>query len=144
MSLIRTNYRGFMMTSTLNWDNYPNFKPRELACKHCGEEGIKPEIMAILQSIRTITGSPMFISSGYRCVKHPVEHMKEKKGEHTLGYAVDIICFGEQAIKIIELAIGLGVKRIGVHQKGATSGRFVHLGVADRFDLSFPRSIWTY
>lgn len=130
--------------STINWNEYPNFSPKELACKHCGDEGITPEIMSILQRIRTHMESPVFVSSGYRCVKHPVEQEKDKPGEHTLGMAVDIICFGERALKIIKLAQDIGVKRIGVHQKGRVSGRFVHIGIGNRYKLDFPAEIWTY
>lgn len=130
--------------STIKWDDYPNFSPKELACKHCGAEGITSEIMDILQTIRTKLGQPVFISSGYRCVKHPVEQEKDKPGEHAYGMAVDIICHGARALQIIEIAQSLGVRRIGVHQKGQTSGRFVHLGVADKHNLSFPVALWTY
>lgn len=130
--------------STINWANYPNFAPHELACKHCGAEGITAEMMDIMQSIRASMAQPIFISSGYRCVKHPVEQEKDKPGEHTLGMAVDIICYGARALRIIELAQQRNVKRIGVHQKGNPNGRFVHIGIADRYKLEFPAALWTY
>ena len=130
--------------STINWADYPNFSAKELACKHCGAEGITPEIMDILQNIRTQLAQPVFISSGYRCVKHPVEQEKDRPGEHTKGMAVDILCHGDNALKILKLALARDIKRIGLHQKGNANGRFIHLGIADRFDLSFPVAIWTY
>lgn len=130
--------------STINWANYPNFDAKEMACKHCGAEGITPALMDVLQSIRTSLAQPIFISSSYRCVKHPVEQEKDKPGEHTLGMAVDIICHGARALEIIKLAQALDVKRIGVHQKGNPNGRFVHIGIADRYKMEFPVSIWTY
>ena len=130
--------------STIEWAKYPNFTPDELACKHCKAQGITPEIMDILQSIRTSLDQPLFISSGYRCVKHPVEQEKDRPGEHTHGMAVDIICHGARALEIIRLAQALDVKRIGVHQKGNPNGRFVHIGIADRYNLAFPVAIWTY
>lgn len=129
---------------TIDWANYPNFKPEELACKHCGAQGITPEMMGILQEIRTEMAAPIFLTSGYRCVKHPVEQEKDKPGEHTHGMAVDILCHGARALKIIELAQARNVRRIGVHQKGNPNGRFVHIGIADRYNLAFPVAIWTY
>lgn len=129
---------------TIDWDKYPNFTADELACKHCKAQGITPEIMDILQSIRSSMEQPVFVSSGYRCVKHPVEQEKDKPGEHTYGMAVDIICHGARALEIIRLAQVQGVKRIGVHQKGIASGRFVHIGIADRYNLAFPVALWTY
>lgn len=128
----------------IEWANYPNFKPIELACKHCGDEGITPEMMEIVQGIRNDMMQPIFISSGYRCVKHPVEQEKDTPGEHTYGMAVDIICHGEKALRIIKLAQERNIKRIGIHQKGNPNGRFVHIGIADRYNLAFPVAIWTY
>ena len=128
----------------VDWSKYPNFTAQEFACKHCKADGIMPEMMDIMQSIRNGMGQPVFISSGFRCVKHPVEQEKDKPGEHTFGLAVDIICHGVRALQIIELAQELGVKRIGVHQKGNPNGRFVHIGIADRYKLDFPAGIWTY
>lgn len=130
--------------STIHWADYPNFTAKEMACKHCGAEGIQPEMMDVLQYIRTSMAKPLFVSSGFRCVKHPVEQEKRKPGEHSMGLAVDILCHGERALRIIELAQMIKVKRIGVHQKGAVGGRFVHLGIADRVSLEFPAGLWTY
>jgi uncharacterized protein YcbK (DUF882 family) len=130
--------------STINWQDYPNFDAQELACKHCGAEGITSNMMDILQGIRTEMAQPIFLSSGYRCLKHPVEQEKDKPGEHTHGMAVDILCHGARALEIIKLAQARDVKRIGIHQKGNPNGRFVHIGIADRYNLAFPVAIWTY
>ena len=130
--------------SIMNWANYPNFDAKELACKHCGADGIRPEMMDVLQSIRTEFDKPMFLSSGYRCVKHPVEQEKATPGEHTHGMAVDILCYGDKALQILNMAQARDIKRIGIHQKGNFNGRFLHLGIADKFDLAFPVAIWTY
>lgn len=100
--------------------------------------------MDLLQSIRDELEQPIFLSSGFRSVKHPVEQEKDKPGEHTLGMAVDILCYGARALQIIKLAQARDIKRIGVHQKGNPNGRFVHIGIADRYNLAFPVAIWTY
>lgn len=133
-----------MIQTMIDWAKYPNFTPDELACKHCNAQGITPDIMDILQAIRTEMAKPIFLSSGYRCVKHPVEQEKDKPGEHTLGMAVDIICYGARALEIIKIAMSHDVKRVGIHQKGNHNGRFVHIGIADRYKLEFPVAIWTY
>ena len=101
-------------------------------------------MMELLQSIRTEYNRPIFISSGFRSVKHPVEQEKDKPGEHTYGMAVDILCHGDNAVKLMKLALDRDIKRIGVHQKGNANGRFIHLGIADKFNLAFPVAIWTY
>lgn len=127
-----------------DWDKYPNFSAKELACKHCGADGIRPEMMEILQSIRNEFDKPIFLSSGFRCVKHPVEQEKATPGEHAHGLAVDILCHSEKALDIIKMAQARDVRRIGIHQKGNFNGRFVHLGLADKYNLSFPVALWTY
>jgi zinc D-Ala-D-Ala carboxypeptidase len=129
---------------TLDWTKYPNFSEKELACKYTGECDMHPVMMHILQSIRTEYARPMFISSGFRSVKHPVEQEKDKPGEHACGMAVDILCHGDNALKILKIAQAWGINRIGLHQKGNVNGRFIHLGVADKFNLAFPVAIWTY
>jgi len=133
-----------VVMSALDWSLYPNFSESELRCKVTGECNMHPEMMQILQNIRTSLAKPIFISSGYRSVKHPLEQEKDKPGEHTFGMAVDILCYGIRALEIIWFAQGFGVKRIGLHQKGNANGRFVHLGIADRYNLEFPAAIWTY
>lgn len=130
--------------STINWADYPNFTPDELACKHCKAQGITPEMMEILQSIRTELDKPIFLSSGFRCVKHPVEQEKATPGEHTYGFAVDILCHSDRALQLIKMAQERGVNRIGIHQKGNFNGRFIHLGIADKYNLAFPVALWTY
>lgn len=128
----------------IDWDKYPDFSAQELACKHCGADGITSNIMDILQGIRTEMAQPIFLSSGFRCMKHPVEQEKSIPGEHTHGMAIDILCHGARALVIINKALQHGIRRLGVHQKGNPSGRFVHIGIADRYNLAFPEAIWTY
>lgn len=103
-----------------------------------------PVLMDLLQSIRNEYARPIFISSGFRSVKHPVEQEKSRPGEHAMGMAVDILCHGDNALKILKLAQDRDIKRIGLHQKGNANGRFIHLGIADKYDLSFPVALWTY
>lgn len=133
------------MRDLVDWSKISNFTRDEFKCKYSGDCFMNAELVHIIQDIRTEIGKPLFISSGYRHPKkHPIEQTREKKGEHTLGFAADIICHGKMALAIIALAQYYGIKRIGVHQKGRASSRFVHLGVGDRYDLGFPVGIWTY
>lgn len=127
-----------------DWSRYPNFKENEFKCSHCGKCDMHPLMMDTLQSIRDLYGKPIFITSGYRCPNHPVESMKQRPGEHTYGMAVDIVCNNQDCLKLIELAQKHDINRIGVHQKGRASGRFLHLGVGDKLDQQFPVAIWTY
>lgn len=127
-----------------DWARFPNFKRNELKCKHCDKCNISEDIVIILQMMRDQLKKPIFISSGYRCPEHPIEKMKEKPGEHSMGMAADIICNGQDALFLLEVSHRLGVRRIGLHQKGRPSGRYMHIGIADRFTKEYPVAIWTY
>ena len=124
----------------MNWKLYPNFTANEFDCKHSGKNQMRPEFMELLQAIRSEYGKPLYITSGYRDITHPIEAAKEKGGTHSLGLACDIGIRGEEAIKLIGIAINRGVKRIGIQQKGLH--RFVHLDIADKY--GYPKSIWSY
>lgn len=128
----------------IDWSLYPNFSEQELSCSHCGACNIHPDTVQLLQDMRDLYRRAIYISSGYRCPKHPVEAMKDKAGEHTYGYAADIICYTESALTLIKIAQDLGVDRIGLHQKGRASGRYMHVGIGDKYDNRFARSVWTY
>ena len=63
----------------LDWSRYPNFTEAEMACKHTGMTGVKPELMEHLQALRNEVGA-LDVSSGYRAVAHPVEASKSRAG----------------------------------------------------------------
>lgn len=115
------------------------FTDDELACSCCGRLEFDPQFLVLLNAIRERVG-PMPVSSGYRCPNHPIEARKKGgAGEHSTGFAVDIAVSGWRAHKLIEVAMALGIPRIGVNQKG--SHRFIHLGMNE----DFPNpTVWSY
>ena len=118
------------------------FKPKELACRHTGDQGFDPDFLKTLNAIREECGFSFALSSAYRSPENPVEARKEVKGAHTHGKAVDILASGENALEIIRVAQKHGIQRIGIQQKG--SGRFIHLDACTEED-GFPcPSIWSY
>ena len=125
------------------------FSKEELACKHCLESGrtideayfFDAEFRELLDSIRAACGFPLVVSSGYRCVNHPLETAKRQPGSHTKGQAVDLKVSGEAAHTLLRVAIEHGIQRIGVSQKGAHSERFIHLDVVK--DFPSP-AVWSY
>ena len=52
------------------------FTEKELACQHCGEEGIDHEFMGVIEELREELGFPFVVTSGYRCAEHPIEKRK--------------------------------------------------------------------
>jgi len=118
------------------------FKPKELACRHTGDQGFDLDFLKTLNAIREECGFSFALSSAYRSPEHPIEARKEVKGAHTHGKAVDILASGENALEIIRVAQKHGIQRIGIQQKG--SGRFIHLDGCTEDD-GFPcPAIWSY
>jgi len=125
------------------WGLYPHFTRDEMKCHFTGQCFMTHKMMKTLEDIRQHTG-PMVISSGYRDVSNPVERSKSKPGEHTFGMAADVLIHGIDSLKLINVAMVYGVKRLGLNQKGDMTQRFIHLGVGDQDNGRFPAGIWTY
>ena len=105
------------MAKLSNSEKKNYFKPKELACRHTGDQGFNPEFLNTLNDIREECGFSFALSSAYRSQEHPIEARKEVKGAH-------------------------GIQRIGIQQKG--SGRFIHLDACTEED-GFPcPAIWSY
>lgn len=98
---------------------------------------MRPEFIRVLQEIRNASNKPMVINSGYRDFTHPEERKKEDPGEHYYGVAADISVSGLDAIELISIAHGHGIKRMGI------ASNFIHLGIGDR-ELNFSEAMWTY
>ena len=100
-------------------------------------EDLKPEMKDFLVKLEGTIGKELVVTSGYRSPEHPIEAKKSSPGEHTTGLAVDVAAIGGPAVfEIVEAAIDLGCKRIGISRKS----NFIHLGL----DKSRVTSIWTY
>lgn len=115
---------------------YKFFTPDELRCKHTGKLAMDPGFMARLDTLRERFGAPLVITSGYRDPSHPAEQSKAEPGTHSQGIAVDIAIRGEAAVRLLELALPLGFRGIGVQQKGPS--RFLHL------DTRQTPAMWSY
>jgi zinc D-Ala-D-Ala carboxypeptidase len=116
------------------------FTDDELRCKcGCFSYFFDQDARIALNHIREECGFPFIITSACRCAEHPLEVNKRSTGAHTYGKAVDIAVRSDKAIRVLEVAIAHGVKRIGVHQKG--TAKFIHLDWCD--ELPSP-ALWTY
>ncbi len=120
-----------------------NFSSYEFKCKcGCGKSDMNRRFIETLQAIRDEYGKPIIITSGYRCPDHNSRVSSTgKTGPHTTGKAVDIAVSGNDAHKLLAVAIFNGMSGIGVKQKGPHDGRFLHLDTL----TSGPRPwVWSY
>ena len=127
---------------------YRNFTRSEFRCRcgKCDSTGmeISDELLDALQALRTMCNFPFFVTSGYRCPRHPAERNKDEVGSHGHGLAADIAVSHNEALHLLKHALSSGLfTGIGVNQKG--DRRFIHLDVATEDDINAPRPhIWTY
>lgn len=125
---------------------YEYFSRRELSCKcGCGLSDMDEDFMRRLESLRQLMDRAMPVTSGYRCPRHNKEVSGTGTvGPHTTGRAVDIRIHGQDALRLVSLAVECGFTGIGIKQHGPLSGRFVHLDDLT-MDAGRPRPwIWTY
>ncbi len=110
------------------------FQITEFRDLYTGENKIDKDFVQKLNSLREACGFPFIINSGYRSKNHPVEILKRAPGTHTDGIAADIrITDGYQRRKIVEEALKLGFRGIGIHK------HFVHVDMRKG-----PPVIWVY
>jgi len=90
------------------------------------------------------------ISSGFRCVLHPIEQKKNNPGPHTTGKAADILTAGSATHGII-LELGQTYNHdepyfagIGLSQKGPLEDRFIHLDACIAAPWRPRPHVWTY
>ena len=103
------------------WD-YPNFTPKEVSCKHCGELYYDDVAMSKLQGLRDMWGKPMVITSGHRCKVHNKNVGGVSSSQH-LRIAFDCAVPKAEQDKFVTLAQRCGFTGIGRYpDKG-----FVHL-----------------
>ena len=89
-----------------------------------------------LQPIRDRLNRPIQIASGYRCLKLNLTVGGVPDSAHLQGRAVDIAYSNQsEAIEIVNAAIAVGVKRIGLHRS------FIHI---DNDPTKPSPAIWNY
>lgn len=128
----------------------PNFKASEVSCP-CGC-GLLPSTDALirLQTLRTMYGAPIFVTSGARCAKHHEElrvaQGKSKKdwaskSQHVPGdwnnnqsQAFDLaVRSSAERATLLDLAIRLGFTGIGIGPD------FLHIDIRNSKEVA-----WTY
>lgn len=94
---------------------WPNFTPKEIACKGDGSIMVDVNAMDALQKARLYAGVPLYINSGYRSPLHNARVGGAPLSRHKYGDAFDISLRGfekEQLHRILLAAgfIGFGLR----------------------------------
>ena len=105
-----------------------NFSRSEFGCKCCGEANVDPDLVAALQELRDLAGSPLIVISGYRCPKHNAAVGGAKKSQHMLGKAADIVIKDLTPYQVYRLAEKVAAFKNGGMGMYPQNG-FVHVDV---------------
>ena len=110
------------------------FNREEFQCHHCGENEISHDLVRFLDGIRESYGSPIYVTSGYRCAEY--DEQIGGSGTHPTGLAVDIgVSNNEERWRLLKALFEAGCRRVGVAE------RFIHVDLL--YDRPFPR-LWLY
>ena len=101
-----------------------HFSRWEFACKcGCGFDDINPNLITILERVRTHFGVPCAVNSGCRCEKHNRDIKGAPRSQHLLGNAADVWMKGIAPALIAEVAIQYGATGTKVYDS------FTHIDV---------------
>lgn len=114
------------------------FKPEEFErCNpSCSINDMDQDFLDLLDDLREEAGIPLTLNCAYRSQEHDLAKDRSGNSAHTQGLAVDIRCnAGPTRMKILQAAINLGIRRIGV------GGTFIHVDASKTLPQD---TIWTY
>jgi zinc D-Ala-D-Ala carboxypeptidase len=83
------HYRNWREVPTGDW-RWPNFSPRELACKGTGSLVLNPHALDKLQALRNALGAPLILTSAYRSPEHNLRVGGSPNSYHLSGRAFDV------------------------------------------------------
>ena len=92
-----------------------NFKVREFRCKDGSDPVlVHPELVKVLQDIRTHFGRPITINSAFRTPDYNKKVGGERQSQHLYGRAADIVIPGVSPKKVAEYAEKLMPNKGGI------------------------------
>lgn len=95
------------------------FSDTELRCPHCRVNGIHPQLLSKLNQFREKWGSPLLLTSAFRCEAHNTAIGGATNSMHIKGQAVDISWLamsGSEKAALLKLALS-GFSGIGLHKQ---------------------------
>ena len=103
----------------------PHFRLAEFQCRCCGNVQLHPELLVKLENLRDAWGSPLLLTSGFRCSRHNKKVNGAEASLHLRGQAADIVVLEDVQEEFIEAAEKTGFNQAIPYGKR----NFVHLGI---------------
>jgi len=104
---------------------WPNFTPKEIACKGTGKLLVNEDSMDRLQALRTEIGLPFHVNSGYRSPEYNKKVGGAPNSFHMQGMAFDISLSNLNRGIMTEKAEDYGFNGIGQYNS------FIHIDTRD-------------
>jgi zinc D-Ala-D-Ala carboxypeptidase len=108
---------------------WPNFSPRELACKGTGSLMIDPAALDRLQALRNRLGRPLLITSAYRSPEHNKAVNGARNSYHMRGMAFDVRMENQDPHEFAKVAKAVGFTGVITYPRSG----FIH--VDNRADI---------
>lgn len=102
---------------------WPNFTPREIACRGGGSLLVDEDALDRLQDLRDRIGRPMVVNSGYRSPEHNHRVGGAAHSRHMQGIAFDIGMAGHDPRRFVRAARACGFRGFGFYRGGS----FIHI-----------------
>ena len=110
----------------------PHFKACEFQCKCSGKHDFPLDTALVekLEELYTaLNCSSINVSSGYRCVQHDKAVGGSGTGQHTLGKAADICCYGQDGKPIVSYLVCCAAEDVGFSGVARINDRYTHVDV---------------
>ncbi len=130
---------------------WKDFSLEELACPHCGKQGMNADFMDKVVKVRKLFNAPMPVTSGYRCPEYNAQI--GGIGPSHEGRALDINLYGQEGFRFLEClfdvnkSLPLGTKFTGLELNqplgSDCSTRHIHIDDMTSQEIPTRPFIWT-
>lgn len=106
-----------------------HFTVGELSCRHCQLLFVTPQLLIMLEKLRSLARTPLDICSGYRCPTHNRRIGGASKSKHCLGMAVDVKVpekYRDNPVHFVDM-VETAVSEVGGGMHFYPSGMFIHM-----------------
>ncbi len=120
-------------------ERWPDFHPKEIACRGTGRVAFNFEAMDKLQALRKLRGRPLILNSAYRSPEHNKAVGGAPNSEHLRAEAFDVSMSNHDPAEYERDARKVGFRGFGFYVKQ----NFIHadIGRAREWGVRFPRTV---
>jgi len=119
---------------------WPNFRPKELACRGTGKLLIQRRALDALQALRRDVGKPLVIASAYRSPEHNAKVGGAKDSRHMRGDAFDVVLAGHDPLALVMAAKRVGFTGFGYYPHATPPFLHIDMGAPRAWGAPIPKA----